>query len=733
MTNFRKIAINEIALTQPRDTGVNYEKEPLASLFGALVFNDKEMRQRLPKNIFKQLLKTIRQGEALDPSVADVVASAMKDWALENGCTHYTHWFQPMTGSTAEKHDSFIDPSADGSVLSEFSGKMLIKGEPDASSFPSGGIRSTFEARGYTAWDPTSPAFIRECPNGKTLCIPTAFCSYTGEALDRKTPLLRSIEALSRQALRILRLFGNESATHIMTTVGPEQEYFLIDRKMYLQRPDLISAGRTVYGNKPPKGQELDDHYFGAIRPRVLAFMMDAEKKLYKLGIPIKTRHNEVSPAQFEVAPIFEAANVATDHNMIVMETLRATAEEHGLACLLHEKPFAGVNGSGKHNNWSMCDSDGNNLLEPGDTPHENAQFLVFLAAVLRAVHQGSKTLRVSVASAGNDHRLGANEAPPAILSVFLGSQLTEVVENIKTGKKGAGKHGGTMEIGVSTLPPLPKDATDRNRTSPFAFTGNKFEFRAVGSSHSTAPANFVLNAFVAEALDEIATRLEKETQGQGKKKNLNVAVQELLQDLFKGHDAIVFNGDNYSAEWPIEAEKRGLPNLKDTVTALETADDKDVVKVFKKHKIMSAREIESRKEILLEQYSTSISIEAQTCAEIGRTMILPAAIRYQQDVAESMIAIKGAMGSSVDVSAQTQLLDHLTTYINDLKSALGQLDREREKAESADGTLKQARLYRDKVIPLMLECRTAGDKLERYVSDELWPLPKYREMLFIY
>jgi glutamine synthetase len=723
--------IDTIADRRPLAAGIDYVKEPISEIFGSNVFSDKVMKERLPKTVFKRLLLTIRDGEPLDASIADVVANAMKDWAMEKGATHYTHWFHPMTGSTAEKHDAFIDSSSDGGdVVTEFSGKMLIKGEPDASSFPSGGIRSTFEARGYTAWDPTSPAFIMENVNGRTLCIPTAFCSYTGEALDRKTPLLRSIEALSKQALRVLRLFGN-TASYVRTTLGAEQEYFLIDKKFYLRRPDLINAGRTLYGSRPPKGQEMEDHYFGTIRPRILAFMMDCERKLYRLGIPVKTRHNEVSPAQFEIAPVFENANVATDHNMVVMETLRSTADEHGLVCLLHEKPFAGVNGSGKHNNWSMCDSEGTNLLEPGDTPHENAQFLVFLAAILRAVHKNPEILRIGVAGAGNDYRLGANEAPPAILSIYLGEQLTEVMENIIEGKKLRGKHGGTMQVGVTALPPLPKDATDRNRTSPFAFTGNKFEFRAVGSSQSIAPANIAINVAVASALDDVATDIEGRIKGGA---SLNDAVQAVLQNLFPEHRPIVFNGDNYSKEWPVEAERRGLPNLRNSVDALARFIDPEIIKVFVKYGVLSKREILSRQEILLENYSTTLSIEAQIAASMGRTMILPAAIAYQKKIADSVVSLRAALGANADVSAQKNLLEVLTTHINRLKRALSALDEARSKADEAHGSaFKRAKLYRDAVLPIMQECRESADMLEHYVEDSMWPMPKYREMLWIY
>ena len=728
--NARKQAISKIAETVPVSSGVDYVREPISVVYSRLVFGERAMRERLPKSVFQAFLKTTRERKALDLTLADAIANAMKDWAMDKGATHYTHWFQPMTGLTAEKHDAFITPTSEGQVISEFSGKMLIQGEPDASSFPSGGIRATFEARGYTAWDPTSPAFLFEGPNSKTLCIPTAFCSYTGEALDRKTPLLRSIEAISRQALRILRLFGNTTATHVDTTVGPEQEYFLVDRRLYVQRPDLISAGRTLYGSKPPKGQELEDHYFGAIRPRVLAFMCDCEKRLYELGIPVKTRHNEVSPAQFEIAPVFEAANVGTDHNMLVMEILRATAEAHGLVCLLHEKPFAGVNGSGKHNNWSMCDSEGQNLLDPGETPQDNAQFLVFLAAILRAVHKYANVLRIAVAGAGNDHRLGANEAPPAILSVYLGEQLTEVVESIIKGRKAKGTKGGFLEIGVNTLPQLPKDVTDRNRTSPFAFTGNRFEFRAVGSSQSIAPANIAINTAVAAALGQLADQLEPQVK---KGTGLNEAVQKVLQQLFAEHKQVVFNGDNYSAEWPVEAEKRGLLNLSNTVDALETFTGAETIEIFAKNGVLSEREIEARQEILLENYSTTISIEAQLTASLGRNTILPAAIAYQKELADSVVLLRAALGQDADVSAQRRLLEQITRHVSSLKRNVSALDDVRSKADALEGpALAKARMYHDSILPLMLACREAGDALEDLVDDAQWPLPKYPELLWI-
>src|SRR5579859_7197954 len=562
--NPRYAAIQAIATTRHKLNHVDFRKVHAKDLFGENVFNEEVQRQRLPKPIFKALQKTIKKGAPLDPSVADAVAEAMRDWAIEKGATHYTHWFQPMTGLTAEKHDSFLTPTDDGKALAEFSGKELVRGEPDASSFPSGGIRATFEARGYTAWDPTSPAFLHEGPNGATLVIPTAFLSWTHEALDKKTPLLRSMEALSNQALRILRLFGNSEARKVFTTVGPEQEYFLIDKNFFYARPDLINAGRTLFGAPPPKGQELEDQYFRAITERVLACMADCYTQLFKLGVPVKTRHNEVAPSQYELAPIFEDSNLATDHQMLMMEIMKRTAPQYGLACLLHEKPFAGINGSGKHNNWSMATDGGENLLNPGDTPHANAQFLVFCVAVIRAVAKYPELLRVSVCGAANDHRLGANEAPPAILSIFLGDQLQDVMDQLEKGKPQSTKQGGFMEIGVSVLPKLPRDAGDRNRTSPFAFTGNKFEFRAVGASQLIAGPNTVLNTIVAESLDYVASNLERAVKTGGK--DLNKAIQELLPGILKESKKVVFNGDNYTEEWHKEAERRGLPNLKSTV-----------------------------------------------------------------------------------------------------------------------------------------------------------------------
>jgi glutamine synthetase len=738
MHNTRKEAIAAIAAAKSPEPMVDYVQHPVTEVFGANVFSDTVMRARLPRAIYTVLKNTTVERQPLEPSVADVVANAMKDWAIEQGATHFTHWFLPMTGLTAEKHDSFIVPTSDGRAVLEFSGKELIRGEPDASSFPSGGIRSTFEARGYTAWDATSPAFLVDGVNGKTLCIPTAFISYTGEALDNKVPLLRSIEALSKQAMRILALFGNTSVSRVYTTIGPEQEYFLIDKRFYLQRPDLINAGRTLFGAKPPKGQEMEDHYFGSIRDRVLAFMMAAEMELYRLGIPIKTRHNEVSPAQFEIAPLFESANLATDHNMLVMEVLKSTAERFGLVCLLHEKPFAGVNGSGKHNNWSMADSDGNNLLEPGTTPHDNAQFLTFLAAVTRAVYKHAALLRATVAVAGNDHRLGANEAPPAIISIFLGEQLSEVVDDIIAGRRNAGNHGGHIKVGVSTLPALPKDATDRNRTSPFAFTGNKFEFRAVGSSQCIAGASITLNTIVAESIDFIATRLEQAVAGGTK---LNEALQALLQEIFTECRPVLFDGDNYCEEWLEEATHRGLPNLKSAVDAFPALIEPATRKLFTAHGVFTERELESRYAIMLENYIKAINIEAQLTEQIARTIVLPAALKYQAALASSVLAAKQALGALVGVGGpgetvtfgpQEALLAEVTRNINSLMEAIEDLANTCGH-EGCDAIVEHASYMRDRIIPAMFQVRKFADALESLVDDEIWPLPKYREMLFIY
>src|SRR5438270_2868419 len=693
--NFRTQAIQAIAAAKHQLNRVNFKETHIKDLFGCNVFNEEVQRQRLPKPIFKALQKTIKQGATLDPAIADSVATAMKDWAMEKGATHFTHQFQPMTGLTAEKHDSFLTPITDGNAIAEFSGKELVRGEPDASSFPSGGIRATFEARGYTAWDPTSPAYLREDPNGATLVIPTAFLSWTGEALDKKTPLLRSMEALSTQALRIVRLFGNSDAKKVFTTVGPEQEYFLIDKNFFYARPDLINTGRTLFGAKPPKGQELEDQYFGTIPERVLACMAECEAELFKLAVPVKTRHNEVAPSQYEIAPIFEDSNLATDNQMPVMQVLRQTAEKYGLACLLHEKPFAGINGSGKHNNWSMSTDQGENLLNPGDTPHDNAQFLVYCCAVIRAVAKYPELLRVSVCGANNDHRLGANEAPPAIISVFLGDQLQDVMEQLEKGALKSTKQGGVMEVGVSVLPKLPRHAGDRNRTSPFAFTGNKFEFRAVGGSQSIAGPNTVLNTIAAESLDFVATNLENADHGG---KDLHKAIQDLLPGIIKESKRVLFGGDNYTPEWHAEAEKRGLPNLKNTVDCLPVIVRKDSVELFGKYRVYSERELQSRFAILCENYVKTVAVEARLTSMMAKTMILPAALRYQAEVAAAVNATKSA---GVEHAPQMELLRSLTGTVGDFQKAIADLDA--ALAHHAEGELiDHARHYRDEVLPAM-------------------------------
>ncbi len=692
--------------------------------FGSLTFNDEAQRARLPKDVYRALRSAIAHGQAIDPAVADTIASALKDWAVEHGATHYTHWFQPMTGITAEKHDSFLSPTSDGRAVAEFAGKELIKGEPDASSFPSGGMRSTFEARGYTAWDPTSPPWLLVTPNGTTLVIPTAFVSWTGEALDKKTPLLRSMEALSHQAVRILKLFGSR-AQRVFTTCGPEQEYFLIDQQFYFNRPDLINAGRTLFGAKPPKGQEMEDQYFGSIPDRVLAFMHELEHELYRVGVPVKTRHNEVAPSQYEIAPVFENANVATDHQMMTMEMMRRVAPKYGLACLLHEKPFAGVNGSGKHLNWSMSDDLGNNLLSPGDTPHDNIQFLVFCAAVLRAVNKYQGLLRYAIASAGNDHRLGANEAPPAILSIFLGDMLTDIFGQIENGGAKSTKSGGILDTGVSVLPKLPRDAGDRNRTSPFAFTGNKFEFRAVSAGQSIAFPNIALNVAVTEALDYMATELEK-AQKDGKK--LDAAVKSLLTKTIKENKRIIFNGNNYSAEWEKEAAKRGLLNHRTSVDAYSELMKSDVVKTFEKYKVLNERELRARYDVALEQYNKTVNIEAQLMVLMANRYILPAALRYQTQVAQSVSAVKAAGGSAKEAKKS---LDRIVSLAESCKATVDKLQHLLEHEANGDAE-KHAKYFRDKVIPNMVALREIGDGLESVVPHDLWPLPTYREMLFV-
>lgn len=715
--------IQRIATTEHKLDRLDFKKTHYVDTFGMNVFNEAAQRQRLPKPVFKALQKTIKKGEKLSDEVADAFASALRDWAIEKGATHFTHLFQPMTGITAEKHDSFLSPNPDGSAIAEFSGKELVKGEPDASSFPSGGLRATFEARGYTAWDPTSPPYIMEAPNGATLVIPTVFVSWTHEALDKKTPLLKSIDALSIQAKRILKLFG-KTVGRVQASVGPEQEYFLIDRQFFLSRPDLLNCGRSLFGASPPKGQEMEDQYFGVIPERVLACMADAETEMFKLGIPVKTRHNEVAPSQYEIAPIYEDANLATDHNQLVMEVLRQTAIKYGLAALFHEKPFSGINGSGKHNNWSIS-TDEENLLNPGETPHDNAQFLVFTTAVIRAVAKYPELLRVSVASAANDHRLGANEAPPAIISIFLGDQLQDIIDQLEKGPPKSTKAGGFMDIGVTVLPKLPKDAGDRNRTSPFAFTGNKFEFRAVGSSQSIAGPNTVLNTIVAESLDYIASKLEAAVQGG---KSLPAAISEVLPPIIKESKKVLFNGDGYSEEWHKEAEKRGLPNMKNTVDSLPVVVRKDTVELFTKYKVYTEGELKARYNILCETYVKTVAIEAKLTRFMGQTQILPACLRYQGEVAATVAAVKAA---GVENAPQLTLLKTLTNGIGDLQKALADLDH--AISHHAEGELiDHAKFTRDKVIPAMNAVRTSADKLETIVADDLWPIPTYREMLFI-
>jgi len=721
-------AVLGAAIHAIRDFSMARGREPegarAGETFGSLVFHDAVQQKRLAGPVYQALRRTIARGAALDPSVADAVAAALKDWAVEHGATHYTHWFQPLTGITAEKHDSFLTPTADGRAVAEFSGKELVQGEPDASSFPSGGMRSTFEARGYTAWDPTSPPWLLKTGGAVTLVIPTAFVSWTGEALDKKTPLLRSMQALSAQAVRVLRLFGS-TAERVVTTCGPEQEYFLIDRYFYLSRPDLINAGRTLFGAKPPKGQELEDQYFGAIVERAMAFMSDVETELYKVGVPVKTRHNEVAPSQYEIAPVFENANLATDHQMMTMETMRRTAPKYGLECLLHEKPFAGVNGSGKHLNWSMSDEAGHNLLSPGANPHENLQFLVFCTAVLRAVDTWQGLLRASIASAGNDHRLGANEAPPAILSVFLGDMLTDIFTQIEQGGATSTKHGGLLDTGVLVLPKLPRDAGDRNRTSPFAFTGNKFEFRAVSSNQSIAYPNIALNMAVTESLDYMATALEK---GVKAGRSLEEAVGALLPKVIKAHKRIIFNGNNYAPAWEKEAGKRGLLNQKNTVEALPNLIAKDVVALFEKYQVLTRRELHARYEVMVETYNKTVNVEGQLMVLMAQRYILPAALDYQRRVAQSVTAVKTAGGTSGEGK---KLLAQITTLTDQLKRRADRLAKALAH-ESAGTAEHHARHVRDAVIPAMTALRETGDALEIQMPHDTWPLATYREMLFI-
>jgi glutamine synthetase len=696
----------------------------LDEIFGQNVFGLPQMRARLPKATYKALVKTLEQGTALEPGVAEAVAVAMKDWALEHGATHFTHWFQPLTGATAEKHDSFLSPTGDGHAINEFSASELIQGEPDASSFPSGGLRATFEARGYTAWDPTSPAFIMEGPGGAYLCIPTAFASWTGEALDQKTPLLRSIQALNEQATRALKLFG-VVPTRVSATVGAEQEFFLIDEEFAYRRPDLVTAGRTLFGARPPKGQEMDDHYFGSIPQRVLDCMNEVEEELYKLGVPVKTRHNEVAPGQYEMAPVYEDANRAADHQQLMMSTLRTVARRYGLMCILHEKPFAGVNGSGKHLNWSFGSEYGN-LLEPGDNPHDNKQFLFFCSAVLKAVDRHQDLLRASIAYAGNDHRLGANEAPPSIISVFLGDQLTDVYDQIeKAGSAKDSLSSGLLGLGVKTLPELPRHAGDRNRTSPFAFTGNKFEFRALGSSQTVSFPATILNTVVAEAIDEMATAMEKSMEGG---KDLDAALAELLAAEVKGFKKIIFNGDGYSEEWVEEAERRGLLNLRSTMDALPRLVDEKNAAVFEKYGVLSKRELESRHEILVEQYFHTINIEGETAAHMVHTMILPAATRYLSDLLNTL---ERADDVGLKVKSVKRIAERVSGLIDELVDALEGLDEQNEELGGED-VISKAEHMRSNVIPAMVTVRDVVDRLEKVVPDDLWPIPTYRDMLMI-
>ena len=695
----------------------------VAEIFGENVFNDTVMQERLPKKVYKNLRKTIEEGKDLDLETADVIAHEMKEWAIEKGATHYTHWFLPLTGVTAEKHDSFVSaPLPSGKVLMSFSGKELIKGEPDASSFPSGGLRATFEARGYTAWDCTSPAFVRQDAGGATLCIPTAFCSYTGEALDQKTPLLRSMEAINKEALRLLRLFGNTTSKKVTPSVGAEQEYFLVDAEKFEQRKDLIYTGRTLFGAMPPKGQELDDHYFGTIRQRIASFMRDVNIQLWKVGVTAKTQHNEVAPAQHELAPIYSEANIAVDQNQLTMQTLKRVACQHGMKCLLHEKPFAGVNGSGKHNNWSITTDDGINLLEPGKTPHENTQFLLVLACILKAVNVHADLLRESAADPGNDHRLGANEAPPAIISIFLGEQLEDVVDQlISTGEATHSLNGGKLDTGVSTLPELSKDATDRNRTSPFAFTGNKFEFRMVGSRDSIANPNIVLNTIVAEAFADACDILEKAD-------DFDLAVHDLIKEYLTDNQRIIFNGNGYSDEWVAEAERRGLPNIKSMVEAIPAITTDKSIKLFERFSVFTKAELESRAEIQYEAYAKAINIEARTMIDMASKQFLPAFIKYTKTLADTVLAVKEA---GVDAAVQTEALKEVSALMAETKAALDVLVKVTDEAAAKEEGEVQANFYHSDVVPAMEALRAPVDKMEMIVDKEAWPMPSYGDLMF--
>ncbi|AMK12741.1 MAG: glutamine synthetase III [Pseudodesulfovibrio sp.] len=720
----RQNAINAVTNYKPSIEPLNFAETSPAEIFGSNVFNDKVMKAMLPRDVYKSLMKTKLAGEKMDPSIAGPVAAAMREWAMAKGATHYTHVFYPLTGLTAEKHDGFLNPDGEGGAIAEFDGKLLIQGEPDASSFPSGGLRATFEARGYTAWDVTNPAYILENPNGTFLCIPTAFVSWKGHALDKKTPLLRANQALNKAGRRFLKLFGSDDGSMVVSNAGPEQEYFLLDRNFFFARPDLMVCGRTLFGAKPSKGQELDDHYFGAIPRRVLSFMMEVERELYKLGVPVKTRHNEVAPGQFEIAPVYEQSNLATDHNQMVMTILKSVAKKHGMACLLHEKPFAGINGSGKHLNYSISTPSQGSLYSPGNTPHKNMQFLAVTAATIRAVEKHAKLLRSVVATAGNDHRLGANEAPPAIISIFLGEELAEIFNQIELGDLKGCKSKGCLEMGVDSLPPLPLDSGDRNRTSPFAFTGNRFEFRAVGSNQSIAGAQVALNTIMAESLDFITDEILKLTGG--KKAGLKEACQKVLQEIMKKHGHVIFNGDGYADAWQKEAAKRGLPNLKTTPEALPAMIEPEVVAVFEKYGVLSKDELHSRYEIYHEQYCQHITTESLLVVKVAKTIILPAAIRYQGELASVAASIKAA-----GIEPRTTLLQEVTDKLRDLQENIGTLEKIIAK-EGFKSIEEEAKYKVSKVLPAMLAVREVADALEGIVADDLWPLPSYQEMLFI-
>ncbi|NDV20679.1 glutamine synthetase type III [Pseudodesulfovibrio sp. JC047] len=720
----RQNAIAAVTNYTPTVEPLNFSETSPTEVFGSNVFGDKVMKNMLPKDIYKSLMATKESGEEMDPAIAGPIAAAMKEWAISKGATHYTHVFYPLTGLTAEKHDGFLSPDGNGGAIAEFDAKLLIQGEPDASSFPSGGLRATFEARGYTAWDVTNPAYILENPNGTFLCIPTAFISWKGHALDKKTPLLRANQAIDKAGRRFLGLFGNDDGEMVVSNAGPEQEYFLLDRNFYFARPDLMVCGRTLFGAKPAKGQEMDDHYFGAIPRRVLAFMLEAERELYKLGVPVKTRHNEVAPGQFEIAPVFEQANLATDHNQMIMTTLKGVAKRYGMACLLHEKPFAGINGSGKHLNYSLSTAKQGSLYSPGATPHENMQFLAIVAATIRAVEKYGKLLRATVASAGNDHRLGANEAPPAIISIFLGGELAEIFNQIEMGDLKGTKAKGKLRVGVDTLPPLPMDSGDRNRTSPFAFTGNRFEFRAVGSNQSIAGSQVALNTIMSESLDFVCDEIEKITKGDFKK--LNAACQKVIKAIMKKHGHVIFNGDGYADAWQKEAEKRGLPNLKATVDALPSLIDEDVVKVFSDYGVLSKDEMYSRHEIFFEQYNHHVHTESALVVKIAKTIILPAAIRYQGELAGTAASLKAAgieptLGTLTELTDKLRKLQKTTDVLEELMAQ-----------NSFKSVVEEARFKNDKILPAMLEVREVADDLEGMVADDLWALPSYQEMLFI-